>query len=300
MHPQPDQAAHWTSFDGTKFPYSRWAPAGSAKAVVILVPGWDASMMDYTVLAKHLAAHGYLVYGSEQRTGAYDPKPLRRGNPANREEWVRDLEAFTALVARRHRGLPIFYHGHSFGTVVAMEAAAERKDGGRLRGLVLQSVAMPFIEEHSTLEALAGAAPCVQMPHLRLIESTGRGPTGSKTLNCQWLRSPDRVAEGYKLRYFKKVCELGHEARASSRSLRLPVLALEGEKDQVVAPQPKDMTAYDRYLRQELCGGKAKVIAYGDGYHTMTITPTGDAALDRTTRKALADITSWLDAAVRR
>lgn len=294
-HRKPYQPKPWQASDAA-FPYSVWLPEQGrrSKAVVILVPGWDGTIIDYKTLAEHLAAHGYAVYGSEQRTGIYDPVSSRRGNPRAWHEWVRDLQEFTDIVREKHPGIPIFYHGHSFGTLVATQTAAEASHPPD--GLILQSMSMPLlIEKESAVKgALIGAFAWVRVPHLQLAGERAK-PTGDDTLNCQWLHSEDRVTEGYKVRYFLQAARLGHQARLSSHTLKMPVLALEGGKDGVVAPTPKDKLAYDRYLRTELSGGRAEVITYGDGYHTMTIPRTGDAALDRTSDQALSDITSWLD-----
>ncbi len=294
-HRKPYGPQPWQSTDAA-FPYSVWAPknARPVKAVVILAPGWDGTMRDYAALAEHLAAHGYVVYGSEQRSGVYDPKKGRRGNPRAWHEWVRDLQGFTAFVRRKHPGLPLFYHGHSFGTLVATQTASEATQ--KPAGLILQSMAMPLLieKESAAKGALIGAFAWLRVPHLRLAGEVAK-PTGDEVLNCQWLHSRDRVAEGYKVRYFLQAAKLGHQARLSSRALHLPVLALEGEQDSVVAPKPGDKQAYDQYLRHELRGGRAEVIAYRHGYHTMTIPPTGHPALDQTASKALRDITAWLD-----
>lgn len=261
------------------------------------MPGWDGTIADYRVLAEHLRAHGYAVYGSEQATGVHDPVAKRRGHPRHWPEWVRDLQDFTSFVAQRHPRLPLFYHGHSFGTLVAAQTTAAAKVAHRPAGLILQSVAMPFlIERESALaDVFMGAASWMRVPHLALIEATGRGPTGDATLNCQWLRSEDRLRIGYKVGYFHEAAKLGHQVWQTSQKLTLPVLALEGERDNVVAPKPADKARYHRFLSERLRGGQADVLPYPDGYHTMTITPTGNPALNRTTEKVLRDITHWLD-----
>lgn len=297
-HEKPYRPEPWGTGDQA-FPYFVCTPKAprSVKAVVILVPGWDGTMRDYTVLAEHLCAHGYAVYGSEQRTGVYDPVKSRRGNPGDWHDWVRDLQGFTAFVRHRHPGVPFYYHGHSFGTMVVAQTAAEA--GGALRpdGIILQSMAMPFlIEEESAVKgALFGVFAWVRVPQLALGGLAKLGPTGDPTLNCRWMHSKDRLAEGYKVRYFLAAAKLGHRVWETSEKLTLPVLALEGEQDNVVAPKPADKWAYDQFLRYRLRGGRAEVIRYHDGYHTMTIPPTGCPTLDRTTVKALHDITRWLD-----
>lgn len=300
-HKKPYQPAPWGSGDQA-FPYSVWTPKSGrpAKAVVILVPGWDGAVTDYKALAEHLAAQGYAVYGSEQATGVYDPIKRRQGDPHDWHPWVDDLEAFTTFVRSKHPKLPWFYHAHSFGTLVATEVAGTAPVAARPSGLIIQSMAMPLLidKESAAKGAILDLFAWVRVPHLRLAGELAK-PTGDETQNCQWLNSPDRLAQGYKVRYFHEAAKLGHQARIASRTLQIPVLALEGEKDGVVAPKPKDKQAYDRFLRHELSGGNARVISYRNGFHTMTIPPTGNPALDQTSRQAQGDITKWLDRRVR-
>ena len=78
----------------------------------------------------------------------YDPVQARRGDEGDWKVWPRDMREFTQFVAKQNPGVPVFYHGHSFGTLVMLEAAHQaRSDRSSVvpRGLVLQSVAMPFV-----------------------------------------------------------------------------------------------------------------------------------------------------------
>jgi alpha-beta hydrolase superfamily lysophospholipase len=301
-HTATIQPGKWMTSDGAALPYSVWqAKGGRKKAVVILAPGWDATMRDYTSLAEYLSAHGYAVYGSEQRGGVYDPVPARRGDERDWRAWPRDMTEFTRFVAKRNPGSPIFYHGHSFGALVVLEAAHQaRNDRSAVapRGLVLQSVAMPFVMrlENSPFRTMLSVFDNARYPQLTMIEIMHSRPTGDNVLNSLWVHSPDRLTSGYTVRFFRAACALGHAARVAARDDGPPTLALKGQKDGVVAYLATQKMAYDSFLTRTLRGGKADVIRYENGYHTMTIPHSGNSVIDAVSAKAKADIVAWLDA----
>ena len=205
------------------------------------------------------------------------------------------MERFTAFVSKKHSRLPVFYHAHSFGTLVAMDVTGHSKEI-KPAGVILHSVSMPLLIERENFikGAIFKLVSPVRFPHVWLGEGMN-DPTGDKTLNCLWWSSPDRLTKGYKVGYLYKAAKLGHQSRLFSKTISIPVLALEGARDQVVAKGKKAKLAYDKFLRTELCDGKAKVICYRYGFHTMTLPKTGNVALDCTSQKAMADITRWLN-----
>jgi poly(3-hydroxyalkanoate) synthetase len=103
------------------------------------------------------------------------------------------------------------------------------------------------------------------------------------------------LREGYKVRYLVAAGKVGLRVREQSRGYRFPVLALEGEKDAVLGTDRKSKEVLRAYLNGELCDGRAKVISYPDGHHSMIVSPTGDANTDGTTEKLLRDVVEWLD-----
>jgi len=255
-------------------------------------------MGDYPVMGQYLSKRGYEVYGSEQRTGIYDPKRNRRGNPTNPKDWVRDAQAFTAFVARRNGGAPIYYYGHSFGGIVSLATTHESPPESRPKGVIVESIAMPLLIDGKSFVKAVLLMPFEwwRIPHLRLAESLGKDPIGNPSASCQWLRSPDRLREGYKVRYLVAAAKVGHQVRKHSREYRFPVLVLTGEKDVVIAPDEKSKKKLRAYLTEELCDGRARVISYPNGHHSMILSPTGDANTDGTTGKLLRDVVAWLDA----
>lgn len=284
----------WQTFDGTKLPYVEVTPPlGAEKAVVIVVPGWDAVTGDYLHLMEGLAAKGYCVCASENRAERYDPVEARRGEAVPWHDWVADLTAFTEWVAKRHPGKPIFYHGHSFGTLIVIEAEAEaekRATGPHVQGVILHSPAFPMLDKDPLAPSvtIGRLLSFVRIDQVSWSEAQHVGPVGDEVDNCRWFESSDRLKKGYSLGFLIKTVELGHAARRSSHDLRVPVMAMEGLRDRVVAPVPRVRKEYHDYLTQELCGGHATVKVYPEGFHLITEGASRN--------QAMADVVAWMNA----
>ncbi len=294
LRPERAHQGHWTTFDGTVLPFSCWPqhPPRRPRAVVILAQGWDSVGSDYDTLGQGLAAAGYVVYASENRCGIFDPVKHRRGTAPRRwHDWVDDFEAFDHFVRHRHPGVPVFYQGHSMGVTVCLQAVAEDK-AKQPRGLIVHSAPMPLMDtsDRRLLGAVFDCFGWLRLPHLR-IDPAEVHLTGDPALNSEWAWSDNRVRAGYSLGFIIAAARLGHEARVSSRSLTLPVLALGGAKDNVVTSSKADVRAHEAYLHQELAGGRAQVVFFKDGCHTLTEAPTQ--------RQAIAAMVGWLNAQTR-
>jgi alpha-beta hydrolase superfamily lysophospholipase len=273
-----------------------------AKAVVVLVVGQDGTLCDYKSLTRALVKHGYAVYGSEHRTMKYDSVESRRGKAVPWHQWVEDLQNFTLKVVRKEQPkLPIYYHAHSFGAVVAMESVAEcGKNAAKKdivpKGLILQSPAYAMLPERSValVAALASPLSWVRIKQLTFLEQHGMAMTTDPDWNCAWLKSEDRVGEGYRIGWFLEALKMGRKARLASENEHLPpVLALEGRKDFVtLGGEPGTLLAkkqadYEAYLKNQHKTKQWDVRSY-PGAHLLTEGPGKT--------EVIRDIVGWLDA----
>ncbi|MDZ4286945.1 MAG: alpha/beta hydrolase [Prosthecobacter sp.] len=293
-------SGHFMAAKGTELPYCAWpaTPPRHPRAVVILVNGLDTVSRDYADLAEELVRHGYAVYSPERRTGIYDPVVKRRGcAPEHWHDWVEDLQLFTAYVRTRHPGVPYFYHTHSLGSLIGIDATKEALQSGRdvPSGLIVQSPALPLMIEkkhpflRGFLNVLTGWH---RVAHLRLDPFDKIYPPGDIQRNCVWEWSEDRVRKGYKGHFFLVAAELGHQARLSASDLTLPVLAIGGEKDAIVTLKGRLQDEYVTFMHDELHGKPKQVVFLPEGYHNLTAPPTK--------KQTLRAIVTWLDAQGRR
>lgn len=103
------------STGGLKIFFLSWRPDGKPRAVI--VPGFNAHSGYSGWVAEQFVAVGFAVYAVDLRG---------RGNSDGErfyvekfEDYVRDVEAVTAIVKSREPGLPLFMLGHSAGGVVS-------------------------------------------------------------------------------------------------------------------------------------------------------------------------------------
>lgn len=97
----------------------RSRPAGSARGVVLLVPGFTGSKEDFSAFLPLLAELGWDAWSYSQRGQADSAAPSGPGN-YTLDLFADDVVAVAALVGA---GSPVHLLGHSFGGVVARAAA---------------------------------------------------------------------------------------------------------------------------------------------------------------------------------
>src|SRR5580698_10767247 len=104
---------------GLKIAYRSWRPDAKSRAAIVIVPGFNSHSGYYGWVAEQLVSYGLAVYAVDLRG---------RGNSEGErfyveafEDYVRDVEAVTAIVKKREAGLPIFMLGHTASAVAKHE-----------------------------------------------------------------------------------------------------------------------------------------------------------------------------------
>lgn len=267
----------------------------SARSVVLIVPGTDSVTGDYDSVTQALLQQGHAVYGCENRTFSYGPGPdSKRGNPDAWQPWIKDLQGFSRFVKSMHPGLPIFWHGQSFGGVQVLQTAAECSEDDSPDGLIVHSPGFGLMFKEATfMRGLAyGIFAWLRVPWVALMETGNMPMTDDPVCDGRWKHSKDRLRQGIKVRYFIKAADMGIAARNSSPHLEMPVLAMWGGKDRMgLGGNDKLRAEYDHYMRHELAGGKATKFYREEGIHMLTE--------GSTKRDALTAIVQWLDEVLR-
>lgn len=280
-------ALEWTSCDGTKLPYIEARPkSGKPKAVVILVTGLDGVTGDYASITHELTNHGYAVYGYENRSTVYGPEK-EQGNPRNWRPWVADFRGFNKKVRTLQPGLPVFWHGHSFGAVTVLAALHELPKAEMPKGLILHSPGYALMQKSNLFEAALGRClGWMRLPHITIMELGGLQITEDKVWDCQWKGSADRVHAGIAIRFITHARKMGRDADAQARSLPVPTLALWGRADKL-APGIGSNAKYLRFMSSTISGASLTRKEFEKGGHLLTEGVTK--------AEALAAITTWMD-----
>ena len=121
--------------DGTRLAASHFAPAGAARAAVLIAPAMGVRQDYYADFAAWLAGQGYHALTFDYRgMGRSRPEGLRslRDLDADLFDWADDTDAAIEYLIAQAPGLPLLVVGHSLGA----QLAGMLKHRDRIAGLV--------------------------------------------------------------------------------------------------------------------------------------------------------------------
>lgn len=192
----------WVSHDGKVMPWKVWpVPKGvRVRAVLITVHGLSGATSDFWPLGEALPARGVAVYGYELRGQGNDPDLRNRGHIRSSREWLGDLETFDRLVRERHPGVPIFWHGTSLGSLIALHTATQIDS--QPDGLVLGSPLAGVKQDVSGGKRLLLKIASIVVPRKRLslgelagVDENSIQVTATTTHGGQMAKTPHHVSK---------------------------------------------------------------------------------------------------------
>ncbi|MEC4166774.1 MULTISPECIES: lysophospholipase [unclassified Pseudomonas] len=101
---------------------NQWLPAGTPKAIVLLVHGMAEHSGRYSLLGKTLNDAGFGLYAHDQRGHGKTAEQGTLGYFADNDGWcavVSDVASLAQHIGQAHTGVPIFLLGHSMGSYIA-------------------------------------------------------------------------------------------------------------------------------------------------------------------------------------
>ena len=267
---------HFAGKGGLNIAYKSWMPAGPARGVLVIVPGFNSHSGYYGWVASSLVGEGLAIYAVDLRGRGKSDGERFYVDAFN--DYVTDVDGLVAIAAASNPGLPIFLLGHSAGGVVACLYTLEHQE--KLAGLVCESFAYQVPAPDFAIAALKGLSHLA--PHAHVL----------KLANKDFSRDPQTVATmdadpliANETQPTKTVAEM---ARADDRlkqqfgAITLPVLILHGTKDNATKPAGSQFF-YDH------AGSGDKTLKLYDGHFHDLLNDTGK-------KEVLADIEAWIEA----
>lgn len=268
--------------DGTRLKLQSWLPAGSPKAVIIALHGFNDYSNAFALPAPSLAAAGFALY-------AYDQRGFGESNDAGR--WAglarmqSDLYQAIQLLAMRHPGKRLFILGESMGGAVAMTALShptiDQVALPSLSGLILVA---PAVWSRAVMPWYQDGALWLSAHLIPWVTVTGRGLGVKSSDNIEMLRAMSRnplVIKATRIDTIKGLCDLMDEASLAAPRLDIPTLVLIAGQDQVI-PEEASRAMLARG------GTSLQTRFYPDAYHMML--------RDLHPEQRLADIAAWIEA----
>lgn len=263
--------------DGTELVAQNWLPKGKVKANLLLLHGFNEYPGAFDEVGEHFAKQGVAVWAYDQRGFGRSPY---RGLWSSAERMAEDAREVTKLLRKLHPQQPLYVAGTSMGGAVALLAAGS----GDLAadGLILLAPAVwisetqPFYQRWS-LEFAKRFTPAWS--------PTGEGlnirPSDNTAMLKRIWKSPWMIRKS-RIDTVAGLVELMDKAYASADKVKLPVLLLYGEKDQLIPKKPTDML----WARLPKIG-KVQQIRYPHGWHMLMRDLQGS--------KVIADMIQWVE-----
>lgn len=268
---------HWRASDGALLPLRSWLPPGEPKAVVLALHGMNDYANAFDGPGKALAARGIATYAYDQRGFGRGPHP---GHWSSAATMADDLAAAAMLLRRRHPAAPLFVLGESMGGAVAI-VAATRVPSLAVSGLILSA---PAVWGRSTMGWYQHAALWLANAIAPGWTLTGRGLGIQASDNIEMLRALSRdplVIKETRVDAIHGLVDLMDAAQMEIGRVRLPVLVLYGEKDEVIPAAP----TWAAIRRLPRLGEDQGVAFYPNGWHMLLRDLQAQVVLD--------DLAAW-------
>lgn len=295
----------FTSADGTRVFARRWLPSATpVRAAVQIAHGAAEHSARYRRFADFLNGAGFAAYADDHRGHGETAARLERAGIAGPDGWngmVRDLRQLSGIIRDEHPGQPLFFFGHSMGSLLAQGVI--QLAGGDYRGAILMGTfsSLPALEELlalvETAESVAPEAVCTPFASAFAAFNDSFGPGGT---GYEWLSRDAREVRRYvddpwcgfpfsnalvagMLRGAKEIWEPRNEARIPKS---LPILLVAGDADPVGGRAGESVTALGERYRG-LRVADLKVRLYREARHEL---------LNETNRDEVQrDLLSWLE-----
>ena len=267
------------SGDGLNIYFRSWRPAGKARGVVVVVPGFNSHSGYYQWVADQLTGAGFATYAVDLRgRGKSDGERFYVQQFA---DYVSDVASVVTLVKSREPQLPVFLLGHSAGGVVACIYTIEHQQD--LAGLICESFAHQVPASDFALAVFKGLSHVAPHAHvLRLKnEDFSRDSEAVRAMNAD----PLIAHETQPTQTLAEMVRADERLKKEFPLITLPVLILHGTADKATRPSGSQ-------LFFDTTGSKDKTLKLYDGHFHDLLNDVGKETV-------MKDITAWIDAHLR-
>jgi acylglycerol lipase len=253
-----------------------WRPEGKKpRAVVVIVPGFNAHSGRYKWVAEQLVSKGLAVYALDLRgRGKSDGE---RFFVEKFEDYEDDVARFVKLTKSKEPGLPVFLLGHSAGGVVSCVYALDHQ--AEITGLICESFAHEVPAPDFVLAVLKGLSHVAPHAHVLKLknEDFSRDPKVVESMN----NDPLIAHEVQPTSTVAAMVRADERLKKEFPRITLPVLILHGTADKATKP-----SGSQRFY--DMAGSTDKTLKLYQGHFH-------DLLADIDKEVVLADIERWID-----
>lgn len=278
MDQQLKATSRQSSFKGRNdfnIAYREWTPAVPARAVMLIVPGFNSHSAYFGWAAEQLSTLGFASFGVDLRgRGKSDGE---RFFVDAFDDYVSDVEGLHALAKAKYPSLPVYVLGHSAGGVVSV--AFTHKHAGEIAGLVCESFAFQVPSPDFVLAALKGISHLA--PHAHVLALKNKDFSRDPAVVAQMDADPLIAHETQPTKTVAEMVRADEQLKRDMPDFRVPVLILHGTADVVTKPQGS------QYFFDHAGSADKTLKLYENHVH--------DLLNDIGREKVIGDITEWLE-----
>jgi len=267
-----------SSFEGVgglKIATKSWEAATSARAVIVLIHGFNAHSGYMEWPAEQFAKNGLAVYALDLR--GRGESEGERFYVEEFADYLTDVDSLVSIARAENPGLPVYVLGHSAGGVIASSYVFEHQD--EVAGLVCESFAFDVGLPHLVQLALQGVSHLA--PHLHVFSLNNadfsRDPAAVERMNTD----PLIAKESQPAETASEMLNAAARLKDNMPAFKVPVFIIHGTEDKATRP------AGSQYFYDNASSADKTLKLYEGHYHDLL------ADIDK--EKVMADIQSWLD-----
>ena len=257
--------------------WQSWAPAGDARAVIVIVHGAGEHSGRYEYVAQALTGDGYAVFALDHR--GHGRSGGSRALIDSMDNAVADVDALVYDARVRHPSVPIFMLGHSMGGTIALRYAIEHQH--QLDGLVL-SGPLAALEGAPAPLRLIGKALAAIAPKTPLIGVDPKVVSRDQAVVDAYIADPLVHHRKLPARTLAELAAAIDGFPETVTAITIPTLILYGSEDKLCPPAGSQM------LAERIAAQDKSIKAYPGLYHEILNEPERD--------EVLADLRAWLAA----
>lgn len=230
---EPPSPSFLSTSDGKVLSLEHWNLQARPHRVIIALHGIGGAASDFRNLGKALPTESprTTLYALNLRANGWDPEPSARGDIADPQLWIRDLQELHRSLRKRHPGAEFLWLGESMGSLIVLHAAAESEDlpaGIVLSSPVISVEAIPR-SQRTLLRVAARLAPRYRFSLAALAGGELQATTNSEHFEQSKKNAYD--IERYTLRFLATLADLAEGMPALACETTVPTLVLHGSKD---------------------------------------------------------------------
>ncbi len=263
---------------GLKIATTSWRPAGTPRAVMVLVHGFNAHSGYMAWPGEQFAARGLAAYALDLR--GRGESEGERFYVEKFSDYLTDVNTLVSQARSEHPGLPIYLLGHSAGGVIATSYVLEHQH--EIAGLVCESFAFDVGLPHLVQLALEGVGHLA--PHVHVFslhnEDFSRDPDAVARMN----NDPLIAKESQPAETAAELLKAAERLKANMPAFTVPVLIIHGTADKATRP------AGSQYFYDHAASADKTLRLYDGHFH--------DLLNDVDKEKVMSDVQAWLDARI--